>query len=222
MTTGSGDLERATSALLTAELAQVGCRCRGLRRRRRGRRVGRRRIAQATQVGDRFGQVRDRHRLDAGERHLRTRLGRTDHPFQAGPPCTLGRDERAGNRPEAAVERQLADRGMPCERIGRELLRCSEDGKRDREVEPRSLLPQPGGSEVDGEARTRPLELGRRDAAAYPVLRLLAGAVGQTHDREGRRATLQVRFDLDAPRVEADERVGDSPGEHVATLGDKV
>ena len=54
------------------------------------------------------------------------------------------------------------------------------------------------------------------------MLRLLAGAVGQTHDREGRRPTLQVRFDLDAPRVEADEGVGECPGEHVATLGDNV
>ena len=104
-----------------------------------GRRVGRR-IAHAAQVGDRLGQVGDRHRLDAGERHLRTRLGGTDHPLQAGPLCTLGRDERAGNRAEAAVERQLTDRGMAGERIGRELLRCSEDGERDREVEARSLL----------------------------------------------------------------------------------
>ena len=68
--------------------------------------------------------------------------------------------------------------------------------------------------------RSRPLELGRRDAAADPLLRLLAGAVGQPDDRERRRAALQVRLDLDAPRVEADERVGDGAGEHVATLGD--
>jgi hypothetical protein len=46
------------------------------------------------------------------------------------------------------------------------------------------------------------------------VLRLLAGAVGEADDREPRDARLEVGLDLDASRLEADERVGDRTSEH--------
>ena len=51
-------------------------------------------------------------------------------------------------------------------------------------------------------------------AAANAVLRLLAGAVGETDDRERRDALRQVRLDLDSPRLEPDEGEGDGPPEH--------
>jgi hypothetical protein len=51
------------------------------------------------------------------------------------------------------------------------------------------------------------------------MLRFLTGAVGQADDRERRRTALQVRFDLDAARIEADERMRDRACEHVVTLG---
>ena len=68
----------------------------------------------------------------------------------------------------------------------------------------------------------RPLELGRGDAAANPLLRLLASTVGKPDDRERRHAPLEVGLDLDATRIEADESVSDRSGEHVATLGDTI
>ena len=58
--------------------------------------------------------------------------------------------------------------------------------------------------------------------APDPLLRLLAGAVGEPDDREGRQPALQVRLDLDPARLEADERVGDGAREHAATLGDEL
>ena len=51
------------------------------------------------------------------------------------------------------------------------------------------------------------------------MLRLLAGPVGEADDRERRQTALQVRLDLHAARIDADECVGDGSGEHSATLG---
>ena len=40
------------------------------------------------------------------------------------------------------------------------------------------------------------------------------GAVGEADDRERGQAAVEVRLDLDAARLEADERVGDGAREH--------
>ncbi len=111
---------------------------------------------------------------------------------------------------------------MAGERSGRQLARRRQDGQGDRNVETGALLAQPGGSQVDGQPAARPLELGRGDAASNTMLRLLARAIRQSDDRERRSAALEVGFDLDAPRIEADQCVSDRAGEHVATLGDEV
>jgi hypothetical protein len=50
------------------------------------------------------------------------------------------------------------------------------------------------------------------------VLRLLARAVGEADDREGRHTALEVRLDVDPTRLEPDEGVGDGAGEHAFTL----
>ncbi len=46
------------------------------------------------------------------------------------------------------------------------------------------------------------------------MLRLLARPVGEPDDREPRDARLQVGLDLDLPRLEPDEGVGDRASEH--------
>ncbi len=57
------------------------------------------------------------------------------------------------------------------------------------------------------------------DTAPDAVLRLLAGAVGEPDDRErGLLARAQVRLDLDAARLEADERERDGAAEHASTV----
>jgi len=217
---GGGDLERPPGALLTAHVAEVGPAARLLSRL--GRPMGGRRVAEPAKVRDRLGEVRNRHRLDTGERDLGSRLGRADDAAQTRLPGALGGDEGAGNRAEATVERQLADRGVAAERVRRELPGRGEHRQGDGHVEARPLLAESGGCKVDGQPAARPLELGGGDPAADAVLRLLAGSVGEADDREGGRAALQVRLDLDAARVEADESVGDRAGEHVVTLGDKM
>ena len=218
---GGSDFERAAAALLSANVAEVGYR-RGLAGRCR-RRMGGGWVTAALEVRNRLGQVSHRHGLDAGQRDLRPGLGRADDPLESRLPGALCGDERTRNGPEAAVEGELADRRVTAERAGRELVRGGEHRQRDRQVEARALLAEPCRGEVDGQARpARPLELGRSDAAADTVLRLLAGAVGEADDRECGCAALEVRLDLDPARIQADERVGDRASEHVATIGDNM
>ena len=49
-----------------------------------------------------------------------------------------------------------------------------------------------------------------------PFLRLLARLVREPDDGERRHAPLEVGLDLDRPRVEADERMGDGAREHAS------
>ena len=175
----------------------------------------RRSVDLAAEVRDDLGEMPHGHRLDAGERRLGRRLRRADDVRQPGSPGSLRDGERPRDRPDPPVERELADRRVLGEPLGRELPRRAEDRERDRQVEARALLAQRGGREIDGDpAVDRPLERGGDDAAADAVLRLLARAVGEPDDREPGDARLQVRLDLDLPRLEADERVRERASEH--------
>ena len=93
-----------------------------------------------------------------------------------------------------------------------------EHGERDRHVEARALLAEIRRRQVDGDSPPGPVELGRLDSAANALLRLLAGAVGETDDRERRGAALEMRLDLDPPRLEPDESVGDRACEHLLSF----
>ncbi len=216
MTARGGELERPAGPLLSAHVGEVGRRSLGARGPRSPRL---RRVAFAAQVRDRLDEVVHGHRHHAGERHLRPGLGGADQPVEPGSPGALRCGERSRDRAEPPVERQLADRRVPCEASGWELPRGGEQSERDRQVEAGALLAEAGGSEVDRDPPVGPDELGRRDPGADALLGLLAGAVGQADDREGRQPLVQVRLDLDPARLEADERVRDRAGEHAASLG---
>ena len=133
-------------------------------------------------------------------------------PARFAPSATASAPETG---PHATVQRELADRRVLGEPLGGNLPRGGEEGERDREVEPGAFLPESRRREVDGDPPVpRPLELRRHDAAADAVLRLLAGAVREPDDGEPGHAAVDVRLDLDLPRLEADERVGDRACEH--------
>ena len=216
-----GDLERPARPLLAAHVGEVGNVGKRFEVVGRNRRL--RRVALAAQIGDGLGEVAHADRLDSGQSDLGARLGGTDEMREAGAPGSFGGDERAGNGPQTAVESELADRGVPLERLGRQLVGRCEHGQSDREIEPRPLLAERRRREVDGDAALgRPLELGGGDAAAHTLLRLLAGTVGEADDGEGRHTPLQMRFDLDPARIDADERVGDGACEHTVTLGGRA
>ena len=210
------DLEHPPRSFLPANVRQV--RRRRLRRACRERLV-RRCVDLAAEICDDLRQVTHGNRLDPGESSLRRRFDRADYSSQPGAASSLGDGQRSCDRTNTAVERELPDGGMIREALGRELSRRAEDGERDRQVEPGALLPERRRREIDGDAPIEwPLERGGHDAAPDPVLRLLAGAVGKSYDREARDAGLQVRFDLDLARLEPDEGMGERASEHHPTV----
>jgi hypothetical protein len=99
------------------------------------------------------------------------------------------------------------------EALVRDLAGCSEDRERDREVEARALLAQTRRCQVDRDPPQWELELGRGDPTPHALLRFLAGAIREAHDREGGHSALEVRLHLDPTSVEADERMRDRPSE---------
>ncbi len=183
-------------------------------------RGARRRIRRqlAAQVCDRVREMPDRHRLDAGQRRLRRALPRAEQPLEPHPPRPFRHRQDTADPAEPSVQGELAHSRMPFELGVRHLPGGREDGESDREVEPGPLLPQLRGRQVDGDASAGELELRRQDSAADSLARLLAGTVGEPHDREGRDTVLDVRFDLDPAGLEPDERMGEGACEHASTL----
>ena len=113
------------------------------------------------------------------------------------------------------VEPELADTGVLARARRRDLPRRGEDRERDREVVARALLPQRCRCEVDGDRLLRPLEQRGDDGAADAVLRLLARPVAHADDREARHlAGEQMRLDLDALRLEPDDRIRERACQH--------
>ena len=208
---GGDDLERPPGALLPPHLREIRAEPVG-RRRRRGRdRAG---CEAAVQVRSGLGEMTQRHRFDPRQRRLGGGLAGTEQPREPAAPRRLGRDDRAGDRTEPPVQRQLTDGCVLGQRVGRNLVRGGEHGQRDREVVARALLPQPGRREVDGDPAERPLELRARDAGPDPLLRFLTCLVREPDDGEGRHASLEVGLDLDRARVETDEGMGDGARKH--------
>ena len=161
----------------------------------------------------------DRNRGHAGERRLARGVGGPEQTLRAEPPCALGDGENAADPTEPPVECELADGGGAFEGIARELLRRREERKRDRQVEAGALLAQLRRREVDRDPPRREAQLGSRDPGADSFPRLLAGAVGEADDREAGNAVTNVRLDVDPPRLETDESMGDRACKHASRLG---
>src|SRR5579864_6333224 len=104
----------------------------------------------------------------------------------------------------------------------RQLPRRREHRERDRQVVARALLAETGRREVDGNAPARELQLGRGDARLDALARLVTSAVGQADDDERGRTVLDVRLDLDATGLEADESMSDCACKHASTLRGKA
>jgi hypothetical protein len=158
----------------------------------------------------------NRDRLDAGQRGLGSRRGRAQQAFEARPSSRLGHGEHTADRPQPPVEAQLADRRMSSQAIARQLSGGRENRQRNRQVEARALLAQAGRRQVDGDPPHRPLQLRGRDAAAHAVLGLLTGAVREPDDREPGHSALEMSLDVDPPRLEAHDRVGDGSCQHAS------
>jgi hypothetical protein len=215
--TRGGELERAAGAFLPANVREVGRRRRAVAVRRK-RRL-RLQLELSSQVGRRLGEMVDRDRVDAGKSRLARGVPWAQETLDSEPARTFGDGENAAHPAQATVERQLADGSGAFERGPRQLLGRCEKCQRNRQVKAGSLLAQLGRREVHGDAAVREAQLGRGDPASDPLTRLLAGAVGETDDREAGQAVADVGFDVDAPRLESDERMRDRACKHASRLG---
>ncbi len=176
------------------------------------------RLQLAAQVRDGLREMTHTHRLDSGKRRLGARIECADEPLEPCAPRALRDREHAADTPQPSVERELAAGCVLRQPVARNLPRRGQQRQRDRQVEARALLLQLGGREVDGRLVPGPLELGGLDAAAHALLRFLTGAIDEADECERRHAALDVRLDLDAPRLEADEGERDRARKHAKTV----
>jgi hypothetical protein len=126
-------LERAAHPLLAANVRKVGQR--RLRRAAVLSLLVWGWITLAPQIRHRLREVPQRDRLDPGERRLGRALGGAEKALQSGPTGSLRRREHAPDRPQAPVERELADSRVSGQAVGRHLARRGKHRKRNREVE---------------------------------------------------------------------------------------
>ena len=115
MRAGRRKLERAAGPLLAGTSARSGGSAGLFVGWLRGRRP-----QFATEVGDGLGEMAHGDRLDAAELGLAGGLRCAKDLVEPGSARSFGHRERASNRPDPPVERELTDR-MPGELLGREL-----------------------------------------------------------------------------------------------------
>ena len=146
------------------------------------------------QRGDRArrGGTRRRRRggapgpLDSGEGCLGRRLRCTQDPLEPRFLRPLGGHQHAADRPDAAVQRELADGGMR-RALRRHLTRRREHGQRDRESKPDPSFRSAAGARLTV-IRCRGHSSAAEPRPPDPVLRLLTGTVGQADDGEAGNA----------------------------------
>ena len=113
----------------------------------------------AAKVGDDLREMPYGDGLDSSESDFRRRLGGAENSVEPGSPRSLRDRKRTGDRAYATVERELADRRVGGEPLGRKLARRREDGERDGKVEAGSLLAERRRCEIDRDpAVQRPFE----------------------------------------------------------------
>ena len=160
-------------------------------------------------------EVEGCYHLDAAaQARLSGGLGRDDQRLDLGPACGLRHRKRAADGPQAPVEAELGSGGDASHALDGRLARHRQDGKGDREIEPRPLLALLRRCQVDRKARAWEPELGGCDAAPHALARLLDSPVCQADDDEAGHAVDQVCLDLDSPGRDPHEPEGERPRNH--------
>ena len=212
---GRGELERPPPALLAAHLGEVGQErllelVAARRRRRTGcppRPEGRRPPGRGGARGRRRFPASAASGADSAAQRSRVRPARRAPSATAIVPATGRTRPSSESSPTQRVLEQP---------VRRELVRAGEHRECDREVEPRPLLAERGGREVDGD----PVSAGHGSIALTMPLctRCFASwharSASPTIENAGRSADDEVRLDLDAARLEADDGGGEGSREH--------
>jgi hypothetical protein len=177
-----GDFEGALGRLLTLDVLEVGHRLvAGVRRRLRPPQG-----LQTFEVVDELKKVRRRQ-----DRHLgRGPSGLGAGSLGAGEPLAEGvrpdrRRERASDRRDRPVERQLAQHAIALDRLMGHGADGGHQPERDGKVAMAPFLGEVSGGEIDGDALRRQREADGVQRAAHPLAALGHGLVGEADDGEG-------------------------------------
>jgi hypothetical protein len=207
---GGGDLQRALGVLLALHFAQVG---------------------DAFAVDHRAGAGR-RQRLDAAEMvHERDQRRRRDQPGVARPRGFRAaglrtdqaqahaagghrRGQAAGDRHDAAVQRQLPQPRPAVEGVGRDHAHAGHHGQGDRQVVVAAHLRQVGRGQVGDDPLARPRQPHAHEGGPDALAALGHRLVAETDDDEGAVAAGELDLDVDANRVHALERDRHHPRRH--------
>ena len=186
MRAGRGDLERTLGVRLAPDIGEVeiirpGPSNGGRESHRHGGTV-------AVQQPDR---VSERWRGEHVEPVDGERLGGVlhGHHERADPVASAGEPdrERAADRLDLAVERELSDDGVGSDDSVFHGSGGGEDAEGDRQVERCALLANVGGRQVHGDPIRREGETGVADRGAHALATLADGGVRQPHRGKGRR-----------------------------------
>ena len=142
--------------------------------------------------------------LAAGTMSLRNALRRGGHRHRQG----------ALDRPDAAVQGQLADDGEVAQLFGQQLAGGDQQAQRDRQIEAAGVFAEVGRSEIDDGAAGMPgvAEIGQ--GALDAMNALLDRHLGQADEDRLGQPGRDIDFDLDGNGVDADEGEGVQLGEH--------
>ena len=216
MAAGGRDLQRASRLVLAAHLGQVGGG--------RGLRPGLRRSDRRWPPGspEEPDDVLDGCHADHGEPVDLCCLDgvdqRDDDPAE---PPTRRRDrdrDHTRGREDLALERDLTEEDMTGGGLGWCLPRRHQDAHGDREVEPRTFLPEVAGGEVDHHAAQRPFELRMFHRGSDPIPRILHGGAGEPGHGQRREASPDERLDRDRMAAHPEHGHADHPSVHATTL----
>jgi len=158
-----------------------------------------------------------RHRMygeSVHERCLRRRGGRHDRPPDPRLVRGEGHRQRPPHRPQAPIERELAQEDRVRGRLRAHLAGGNEEGHRQGEVEPRSLLAEVGRGEVGRDPELGEGEARVADCGPDPFPRLRDLLLRQPDDREPGEAGADIALDLDQPRLDPVRGSAKDLGEH--------
>ncbi len=149
-------------------------------------------------VADQLGERADRPDVDALDEASLVGVGPRDHDLtQPGPGRREDRREHAADRPDPAVEPELADVDDVAHFALREEIGGGEHRDGDGEVERRAGLRQVGRLQVDRQPAQREGQPGVVDRGPHPVAGLAERGVRQADDGEGRQAGRGIGLDVD-------------------------
>jgi hypothetical protein len=130
-------------------------------------------------------------------RRLRRILGGQDQIRDSHVARADGYGKGSADRTHCAIKRQFADQDMMLE--GLDNAHCAENSEGHRQVEPRALLANIGGGQIDGERLVRVPETGVHQGGLDALAALTHGYIGHSYSNGvARRARLvHVDFDID-------------------------